>query len=194
MRTSTRGLGLVVFCLGIAILACGLPSNPQPPLPSLTPSTADADAFEKSFADAASQAKNGVFTITVTQISLSSWLALRAPAVAKQQGYDWPLKNVQAGLNDNKITLYGILSVEKVPETPIQLVVTPSIDTSGGLAIKIESGQLGIVGVPSDLTDKLSKTIQDTLTAQLGQINAKYKLTSLTIKDGTLTLVGQIVQ
>ena len=194
MKASTRGFALVVVFLTIAILACGLPSNPQPPLPSLTPSTADADAFEKSFTDAASQAKDGVFTITVTQQGLSSWLSLRAPALAKQQGYDWPLKNVQAGLSDSKITLYGVLSVEKVPETPIQIVITPSIDATGQLAIKIESGQLGIVGVPSDLTQKLSKTIQDTLTTQLAQIKSKYKLTALTVKDGVLTLTGQLVK
>lgn len=192
MKISTFRFSLALVFLLTAMLACALPSNPQPPLPSLTPSTAGADAFEKAFQDAVSQSKNGAFTVIIKQEDLSSWLALRAPDLAKQQGYEWPLKNVQAGLSDGKITLYGILSVKNVPETAIQLVVTPSIDAQGQIAIKIESGQLGIVGVPADLTQNLSKTVQQTLTNQLAQLKGKYKLTALTIKDGVLTLTGQM--
>ena len=194
MKTSISGVILAVICLTMTILACGLPSNPQAPLPSLTPSTAEADAFEKSFQDAIAQAKNGVFTISVTQEGLSSWLALRAPTLAKQQNFDWPLKNTQAGLSDGKINLYGVLSIKNVPETPTQIIVTPSIDTTGQLAIKIESGQLGIVGVPADLAQNLAKIIQSILTKQLEQSTTSYKLTQLIIKDGTMTLTGQITK
>jgi hypothetical protein len=42
--------------------------------------------------------------------------------------------------------------------------------------------------------DELTKTLKDTLTGQLNQIKGKYKLTNLSISNGTLTIAGQVVQ
>jgi len=180
------------------MLACNLdvnvPSNPKPPIPSLVPSNGDADAFEQGFANAVGVAStSGQFNIAITQQQFSSWLALRAPSYAQQYGYDWPLKEVQAGLNDGKITLYGIVTQQGAPDTPAQIVFTPLIDANGELDVSIDSGQLGIVGVPQSLLNKLKDTLKNMLAGQLGQIKGKYKLTSLGIANGTLNVVGQIV-
>lgn len=183
--------------LALSALACNLnvnlPSNPQPPIPSLVTSAADADAFERSFEQAISQAvQSGTFTATINQQQFSSWLALRAPDYARQQGYQWPLKNPQAGLNDGKITLYGIVSQPNVPETPAQLIFTPSIDANGEFAVKVESGQVGVVGLPADILNNLTKTIRDKLAGQLDQLKGRYRLTSLTVANGSLTIAGQV--
>ncbi len=178
-----------------ATLACNLPTNPQPPIPSLTPSTGDADAFEKNFQQAVNQAsQTGSFSATVTQQQLSSWLALRAAGFAQQQGYEWPFKNVQAGLDNGKITLYGVIAQQNVPETPAQIIFTPSIDANGQLAVKIESGQVGIVGLPSDALTKLTNTIRDILAGQLNQIQGHYRLTDLRVASGALSVSGQVVR
>jgi hypothetical protein len=178
-----------------ATLACNLPSSPKPPVPSLTPSAGDADAFEGNFQQAVNQAaQTGTFSATITQQQLSSWLALRAAGFAQQQGYEWPFKNVQAGLDNGKITLYGIITQQNVPETPAQIIFTPSIDGNGQLAVKVESGQVGIVGVPQDALNKLTNLIRDLLSGQLSQIQGRYQLTNLSIANGTLTVSGQIVR
>jgi hypothetical protein len=189
-------VALARLLLIAAVLACNLslPSNPQPPVPSLVVSASDADAFEQSFQQAVSQAlQTGSFSAVVNQQQFSSWLALRAPAFAQQQGHDWPFKNVQAGLNNGKITLYGVISQPNIPETPVEIVLTPSIDGNGELAVKIESGQVGIVGLPADILNKLAQTVKDALVGQLSQIKGRYRLTSLSIANGTLTVSGQIV-
>jgi hypothetical protein len=182
-----------------SIVACNLnvnlPSNPQPPIPSLVASDADANAFEQNFQQAVNQGvQTGTFSASITQQQLSSWLLLRAANFARQNGQEWPLKNVQAGLNNGKITLYGVIVKEGVPETPAQIIFTPSIDANGELAVKIDSAQIGVVGVPSSVLDELTKTLRDTLTGQLNQIKGKYKLTNLSINNGTLTIGGQVVQ
>src|SRR5258706_4606006 len=105
----------------LAGLACNLnvPSNPQAPMPSLVPSQNDAAAFEQNFQQAIAQASTTKqFNVTINQQQLSSWLSLRAQGFAQQKGYEWPLKNVQAGLDNGKITLYGIITQKDVPETP----------------------------------------------------------------------------
>lgn len=187
------------FLLIAAVLACNLslklPSNPKPPVPSLVPQASDADAFEQNFQQAANQAaQSGNFTTSITQQQFSSWLALRAPGYAKQQGYEWPLKDVQAGLDDGKITLYGVITQPNVPETPAQVIFTPSIASDGELAVNVEGGQVGMVGVPPDILKNLNKTIQDVLASQLNQIKGRYKLTSLNVTGGTLTVSGQVVR
>ena len=189
---------LVASLLTMATLACNIsninmPSNPQPPIPGFVPSPNDASAFEKNFTDAITQAQQtGTFNVTVTQQQLSSWVALNAPAFAKQQGYDWPLTQAQVGLDNGKITLYGVVSAPKIPDTPAQVIFTPSIDANGAIAVKVESGQFGIVGLPTALLDTLTKAIKDALSSQLNQIQGRYKLSALTVASGTFTVSGQI--
>jgi len=182
--------------LVLPALACNIamPSNPQPPMPTFVPSANDASAFEQNFTNAVGQAsQTGAFNITLNQQQFSSWLALRAPEYAKQQGYDWPLKQVQAGLDNGKITLFGVLSQPNVPDTPTQVVFTPSIDSAGTLAVSVDSGQVGVVGVPSNILQNLNTTIKNVLTTQLAQIQGRYKLNGLTIAGGNMTVSGQII-
>ncbi len=193
----TKQLALVGLMLVAAVLACNanLPNNPQPPVPNLTPSAGDADAFEKQFQQAISQASaTRKFSATINQQQLSSWLVLRAPAFARQQGYDWPFNNVQAGLNDGKITLYGVINEQNLPQTPAQIIFTPTIDSSGQLAVKVESGQVGVIGVPADILGNVNQAIKDMLTSQLSQIQGRYKLVNLAIANGSLTVSGQVVR
>jgi hypothetical protein len=199
MNTAKIRIFLVGTFAVLAMLACNLnvnlPSAPKAPLPSLTPSTNDADAFEQGFQSAINQIQqNGTFSASVTQVQFSSWLALRAADYAKANGYDWPLKEVQAGLDNGKITLYGVIVQENVPETPSQIVFTPYVDANGEIAVNIESGQVGIVGIPKAALDKLTSTLRELLSSQLQAVKGRYKLTSLTIANGSLTVSGQINQ
>src|SRR5712692_1282721 len=200
MRSAIRSLMIAASAISALLavtLACAItmPSAPQAPLPSLTPSVADADAFEQSFRQAVNQAtQTGKFSATINQQQLSSWLSLRAADYARQQGYDLPLKNLQASLQGGKITLYGIVSQPDVPDTPAQVVFTPTIDGNGQFAVAVQSGQVGVVGLPSSALNNLNKLIKDTLTSQLSQIQGKYKLTALNIGGGTLTVSGQIIR
>ena len=187
---------IVTIALALSALACGInmPSNPQPPMPAFVPSANDASAFEQSFTNAVSQAsQTGNFNVTIDQQQFSSWLALRAPDYARQQGYDWPLKQVQASLNNGKITLYGVLSQPNVPDTPTQVIFTPSIDSTGGVAVTVDSGQVGVLGVPSTILQNLTTTIKNVLTTQLAQIQGRYKLNNLAIANGTMTVSGQVL-
>jgi hypothetical protein len=198
MNRQRLSLTIAALVMIVAAVACNLnvkmPSAPQPPIPSLVPSAGEADAFEQSFENAVSQAsQTGTFNVVVSQNQFSSWLSLRAPDYAKQQGYDWPLKDVQASLDNGKIRLYGVLVRENVPDTPAQVVFTPTIDATGSLAVSIDSGQVGIMGVPTSVLESLTKTIKDTLDSQLAQIQGHYKLTTLTISGGNLNVTGQII-
>jgi hypothetical protein len=192
-------LRILLMMLTATIVACNLninlPSAPKPPIPSFAASESDANAFEQSFQSAIDQvSQTGTFSATINQNQFSSWLALRASSYAQQQGYEWPLKDVQAALDNGSITLYGVIIQKNLPETPAQVIFTPSIDANGQLSITVASGQVGIVGVPQDVLNGLTQTIKDTIDSQLAQIQGRYRLTGLGISGGNLTINGQIVQ
>ncbi len=188
----------LIGVLSVAVLACNLnlPEPPKPPIQAFAPSEAEATAFEQNFAGAIKTAaeKGGPFTITINQRQLSSWLALRAANYARQQGYTIPVKDMQAALDNGKITLYGVVSQQNVPETSAEVTFTPSIDAQGQLAVDIGSARFGIVGVPNDLLANLTKTIKDTLNSQLASIKGRYRLTALTISGGNLSVTGQVTK
>ena len=197
MKPASIRVFLAASLLAMAALACNInmPSSPQPPIPGFVPSQSDASAFEKTFNDAITQAQQtGTINVTVTQQQLSSWVSLNGAVFAQQHGYDWPLKDTQIGLDSGKITLYGVVSAPKVPDTPAQVIFTPSIDANGAIAVKVESGQFGILGIPAALLDTLTKAIKDALSSQLQPIQGRYKLSALTVTSGTLTVSGQITQ
>jgi hypothetical protein len=184
---------LLLLILPVLFAACNMPSYPKPPDPSFTPSDAEANAFEQAFQAGVDQVQqSGGFNITVSQQQLSSWIALRAPSYAQQNGYQWPMKDAQVSLTDGKILIYGIILQPNVPETAGQIIVKPSIDANGQLAVSVESGQFGIAGLPSDVLNNLNKTIRDTIASQLAQISNKYRLTMLNITNGSLQIAGQV--
>jgi hypothetical protein len=187
----TRFLWMLI--LSVMVAACNMPNYPQPPNPSFTPSDAEANSFEQAFQAGVDQVQqSGTFNITVTQQQLSSWIALRAPAYAQQNGYQWPMKDAQVSLTGGKIVIYGIIVQPNVPETAGQITVNPSIDANGQLAVTVESGQFGIAGLPSDVLNNLNTTIRNTIAGQLAQISNKYRLTLLNISEGSLQLAGQV--
>jgi hypothetical protein len=123
---------------------------------------------------------------------LSSYLALNGAALAAKNGYQWPFKSVEVGLNSGKISVWGVITQQGVPDTPSQVVFTPSIDGGGQLTVTVDSGQIGIVGVPSSILADLTRSIQSLLTGQLAQIQGHYKLTTLNINNGMMTVAGQV--
>ncbi len=195
MRKSPVHLIVTVIALGLASLACSinLPSAPQAPIPTFVPSAKDASDMEQSFNNAVNQAETtGKFSISVTQQQLSSYLALNGPSLATQEGYQWPFKTVEVGLSGGKITVWGVISQQGVPDTPSQIVLTPAIDTTGQLTVTADSGQIGIVGLPSSVLSNVNNSIRSLLTGQLAQLQGHYKLTALSVDNGSMTVAGQV--
>jgi hypothetical protein len=186
---------LKLILLALILTACNLPSYPKPPIPEYTVSENDAVSAETTVETAVNEiSQTGRLNVTLTQEQVSSWLALRAPGYASQYGYTWPLKDVQAALNDGKLMIYGIVVQQNVPETAAQIVVVPQIDANGKLVVKVEGGQFGLAGLPADVTQQFNTTIQEMLGQLTAEFGANYRLESLVIANGTLTVTGQVTQ
>ncbi len=178
-----------------AVVACSFPSSPQPPIASLVASTQQAATFEDTIVQAVQQAGvDGQFSATVTQDQFSSWLQLKAPQYAKDNKQDWPFKNGQAAFKNGKVQIYAILTQPNTPETAVQLVLIPVIDANSEFQMTVDSAQLGIMGVPGPLLAKITDIIQTAVNGQMSCYKGKYKLSQLSVGDGTVTVAGRIIR
>ncbi len=188
-------LATILGALLAAIIACTLPGNPQPPLPSYVPSTQAAATFEQTIIDSIAQAApDGTFSTTVTQEQFSSWLQIKAPAYAAIQKQSWPFKDGQAAFKNAKVTIYATLMQAGAPESPVQLVLIPGIATDGEFKITVDSAQMGIFGVPGALLSHITDIIQTSLNGQLGQYKGRYTLTAITVGNGTISVNGKVIR
>lgn len=190
---------LAAIFLILAALACNFPGYPQPPATatSMPPGqvTPNSITFEQVFIQAVQQATpDGKFNATVTQEQFTDWLAVRAPQYAQSQNQEWPFKNSQATFKDGKVVLYSVLAQKGAPESPVQLELTPAVDANGQFTFRVTSGRMGILPVPDALLGRVTEIIQDAANGQLNQIKGKYKLFTLAVGSGTLTVAGQLIR
>ncbi len=199
-RVQGCGILALVAVLGCIVVAgvvyvMSSANVPQPPIPNLSVSTQSAATFEEVFIRAVQQAaKDGKFNATVTQEQFSSWLAIKAPQYAQQQGQEWPFKNSQAAFKDNNVVLYSVLAQKGAPESAVQLILKPSIDSNGEFQVKVESGQLGAFGIPGAILTRVSEIIQQAVDGQMNRIKGQYKLFTLVVNNGTVSVTGQLLR
>ncbi len=196
-RLKCLSIGFAMLLLGV--LACNFPGYPQTP-PTNTPApinqpTLDPSAFEQTFIQGVQAATtDGKFTVTVTQEQFTAWLLVRAPEYAVSQQQEWPFKESRATFKGGQVLLYSILKQKGVPESPVQLTLTPMVDPNSEFAIKVNSGRMGILPIPDAILGRVTEIIQDAVNGQLNRIKGTYKLSTLTVNEGSLTVTGQLIR
>jgi hypothetical protein len=197
MRSTLLRSGLLtafgMLLLVSMAMACNL--GTAPPTPTATPTLpSDALTFEQVISQAISQAgADGAFSATITQRQFSDWLLIKAPAYAQSQQQAWPFKDTQVAFSDGKVTLNATVVASGWPESPVQLTLSPGIDSNGGFMITVVGAQMGILGIPGPLLSRITQVVQDAVNGQLTPIQGKYKLTKITVGNGTADVSGYIL-
>ncbi len=177
--------GLSVLIL--AVLACtiniGGPAYPSQPIPV---STGAAGEFQSSMQTAiAVGAGSGQVTLLITEPQLTSYLA------AYLQSQAQPLfTNPQVYLRDGQIQIYGTVT-QGYFQANIQIVVVAGVDLQGQLKIELTTADFGPLPVPPGLKDTLTAAIQEAFTGSIGPAVTGFRLESITVADGTMTIVGR---
>ncbi|MHB8752923.1 MAG: hypothetical protein ACYDBJ_27495 [Aggregatilineales bacterium] len=187
---------LIAFSMSLLLsmaLACNLGTAPPIPTPTAT-LPPDALTFEQVIGQAIKQAgADDAFSATITQRQFSDWLAIKAPAYAQSQQQAWPFKDTQIAFSDGKVTLNATVVASGWPESPVQLTLSPGIDSNGGFMITVVGAQMGILGVPGPLLSRITQVVQDAVNGQLTPIQGKYKLTKITVSNGTANVSGYVL-
>jgi hypothetical protein len=187
MNTRRIPLFTGLFILILASLACtvniGGPAYPDQRIPI---STDAADELHSAIqTEVAAGEASGQETLVVTEQQLTSYLAARLMAQA-QPLFTQP----QVYLRDGQIQVYGIAQ-QGYFQANIKIVVTASVDEQGQPKIELTSADFGPLPVPAGLKDIVSSAIKEAYTGTIGPVATGYRLESITVADGTMTIVGR---
>jgi uncharacterized protein YpmS len=177
---------LVLFVL--AMLACtisvGGPDYPQDRIPVSTEAVGEAQSAVQTAAALGLQ--TGTVTLALTEPQLTSFLANKL-----QEQQDPLITDPQVQLRDSAITVYGTAQQGYFRGT-VKIVLSAGIDANGQLKIELTSANFGPLPVPAGLRDLITATVQQAYTGAIGPVATGFRLESITIADGTMTVVGKI--
>jgi hypothetical protein len=175
--------GFSVLVLGM--IACtinvGGPAYPDQHIPVSTEAIGE---FQTGMQTAvAAGAETGQVTLVITESQLTSYLALQT----KSQSL---FTDPQVYLRNGEIQIYGTARQGDL-EATIAIVVTAGVDEQGQLKIVLTSADFGPLPVPAGLKDAITASIQEAYTGAIGPAAIGIRLESITVADGTMTIIGR---
>jgi len=188
MKTRKRAIFIGISVLVLSILACTLNvGGPDYPDQRIPVSTEALEEFQASMQTAAAfGAATGETTLVITEPQLTSYLAYRLQAQSKPLFTD-----PQVYLRDGQIQIYGTAQ-QGVLQATIALVVTAGVDEQGKLALELTSADFGPLPLPEGLNEAVTATLEEAYTGAIGPSAIGFRLTSITIANGTMTIVGRV--
>ena len=182
-----QAVGTALATLGLAVLACspnlgiGAPTPPASPIPV---SSEAAGQLEGAWGTAVAQASDGRVTVVMTEVQLTSYVALKLTSDANT-----PITDPQVYLRDGKMILYGKVKTNNLT-LPVALTISVVPTAAGAVSVTIDTANVGPIPIPSSLRDTLATNINDLITQNAGAGNTGFKITNIVIADGKMTISG----
>jgi hypothetical protein len=179
---------LFLIALIFATMACtmfvGGPEYPE----GVIPVSAEAVESLRAQIEAAALAgaESGTVTLQITEEQITSYIAFRLAAQENPA-----LQNPQVYLRDGQMQVYG--KVERgffIANVLVALNV--SVDELGQPRIEIASADFGPFPAPEGLNQSLTAIITEAYTGSLGPIATGFRLESISIANGLMTVTGRI--
>ena len=186
---TTRPLSLFVGAgIILASIACQLQLGgpTAPDVPALAPpdSTQPLDQAWDAALEAAEQ--SGEVQFIVNESQLNAFLGQRLDAGAGPF-----LIQPEVYLRQGQIQIYGLTTQAGV-EARVHLAVAPILDSDGRLGFEIASAEFGPLPAPDALKEAISKVLSEALTGTLSSFATGVQVTSITISDGQMAIVGKL--
>jgi len=177
-----------LFIALMATIACtifvGGPDIPNQPIPvSAEAVTAMHDEIK---AAVEAGAISGEITLRITEIQLTSYLALKF-STDKSPLFTDP----QVYLRDGQMRIYG-KAKRGVFVGNVGIVLEVGVDENGRPKLQLVSADFGPLKVPDGLNSAITAIIEEAYTGSLGPVATGLRIESITIADGVLTIVGRI--
>jgi hypothetical protein len=174
--------------LALSILACSIniggPAYPTPAIPVSTQAIGDLNqAVQTSIA---SGMTSGEVTLVITESELTSYLAYQLSTQTQPL-----ITSPQVYLRNGQIQVYGTAQQGYFVATVI-VVLDAGVDSQGQLDLEVASADFGPFPVPQGLKDAATTAIQQAYTGYLGPVATGFRLESITVNDGEMTVTGRI--
>lgn len=176
---------LLIMLLALSI-ACQIDlGGPQSTNPTIPVSDAAADSLEQ-IVQSSIQTDSGknIIIFTLTEEQLTSYLSREL-----QSRPDVPFSDPQIYLKDGYIDFYARLQ-QSVFTINSHLILNVNVDGQGNPTFQIVNADFGPAPLPSDLIENINIILNESLTTSITTIATGYKVQSIQISDGMITVVA----
>ena len=188
MVNHKKSLIVGICALTLAILACTVNiGGPAYPTAAIAISTEAVGELQSTLEAAVSAVPpSGQITLNITESQLTSYLAYQLQAQSQPI-----LSNLQVYLQEGQIQLYGTAH-EGYFEATAGAVLTAGVDDQGQLKIDLTSANFGPLPVPAGFLEVITTAIKEAYTSALGPVASGFRLDSINVADGKMTIIGRI--
>lgn len=180
---------LSILSLALATLACSIfvggPDYPAQPLPYSADEVQNMKTqIEQAFI---AGAETGVVTLQITESQLTSYMIEKM-----QQQANPPFTDPQVLLRNGQMQMYGKVK-QGMFDANILITMNVGIDElTGQPKIEITSADFGPLPAPEGINAGMNALINEAFTGSLGPVAVGFRLESIAIADGLMTLTGRI--
>ena len=177
-----------LIMLAISALACSIfvggPAYPDVPVPAPTDSQQDLQNYIKqAVADAA---QSGALKLQITESQMTSYLA------SKLNSQPNPLiTEPQVLLRDGQMQIFG-KAQSGIFTANVSITTKVSVDENGQPKIEIIQTDFGPLPAPQSLNDAMSALVREAFTGPLGPVATGFRLESISVADGIMTVSGRL--
>ena len=189
MKIKTSSLTFFFITLMFASLACKVfVGGPEYPAQTVPVSADEVQNMHTQIEQAfIAGAETGIVTLQITESQLTSLIALKLQAQTSP-----PFTEPQVLLRDGQLQLYGKITRGSLTAN-ISTTANVGIDETTGMPkIEIESADFGPIPAPEGLNAAISAMIAEAFTGSLGPVALGFRLETITIADGVMTMTGRI--
>jgi hypothetical protein len=189
MKPKTSHLTFFFITLMLASLACSISAGgPEYPAETVPFSTDEVQTMRTQIEQAFTNgAETGVVTLQITESQLTAYITQKM-----QEQTNPPFTEPIILLRDGQMQLYGKVA-SGFFNANILIIMNVGIDETSGLPkIEITSADFGPIPAPEGLNTAISAVIDEAFTGSLGPVAIGFRLETITIADGVMTLSGRI--
>ena len=189
MKTKTFPLTSFFIVLLLTSLACTIfVGGPEYPTQTIPVSTDEVQTMQAQIEQAfIAGAETGVVTLQITESQLTSYIALKM-----QEQTNPPFTEPQVLLRNGQMQIIGKIDRGMFAANML-ITMNVNVDPTTNLPkIEIASADFGPFPAPEGLNAAISSIIEEAFTGSLGPVALGFRLESITIADGIMTMTGRI--
>ncbi len=189
MKNKKISLALLLSLLLFTTLACTIfVGGPEYPTQTVPVSAEEVQSMQTQIEQALlAGAETGAVTFQITESQLTSYMALKM-----QEQTTPPFTEPQVFLRNGQMQIIGKID-QGMFAANMLITMNVSVDPATNLPkIEITSADFGPLPAPEGLTTALGALIEEAFTGSLGPVAIGFRLESINIADGIMTMTGRI--
>ncbi len=189
MKPNINKFYIFIASLTLASLACSIfVGGPEYPAQTVPTSVNEAQTMREQIEQALiAGAETGFVTLQISESQLTSFMADKLA-----QQVNPPFTDPQILLRNGQMQMYGKITRGWLTANMLITMNVTVDEVTGQPKIEIASADFGPIPAPQGINSAISAIIDEAFTGTLGPVAVGFRLETIAIADGIMTLTGRI--